>query len=165
MDIVHYLEPYKGGRNCIPGIGAEESVAANISFYTGGEEWFRQAAHQITIIGVPEARNGTGDNRCACAPDEIRKWLYAHRRFNSGLSIADAGNVRGKSLNDRYRALQDVVGYFTNLKSTVVVLGGSQDLSLPVFKALTANSERVNLVAADALLDVDAANEDFSARS
>lgn len=165
MDIVHYLEPYKPIRTTIPGISHEESLAERVSFFGGGEDWFRNANFQIVIIGVPESRNGADNRGCDAAPNQIRRWLYAHRGDNLEVTIGDAGNVLGKSINDRYHALSDVITYFRNLKSVVVVLGGSQDLSMPIFKALKGISDNVNLVAADAMLDVDVANEDFSSRS
>lgn len=165
MDIVHYLEPYKPIRKSIPGISHEESLAAQVSFFGGGEEWFRNASFQVVIVGVPESRNGADNRECDAAPNQVRKWLYAHRGDNMDITIGDAGNLLGKSINDRYHALFEVITFFQNRKSVVVVLGGSQDLSMPVFKALKSISNGVNLVTADAMLDVDTSNEDFSSRS
>lgn len=165
MDIVHYLEPYKPIRISIPGISHEESLAGQVSFFGGGEDWFRNANFQIVVIGVPESRNGADNHGCDAAPNQVRKWLYAHRGYNIDVTIGDAGNLLGKSINDRYHALVDVITYFQNRKSVIVVLGGSQDLSMPIFKALKSLYNGVNLVAADAMLDVDVTNEDFSSRS
>jgi formiminoglutamase len=165
LDIVHYLEPYKGNKMTIPGITLEESLGSTVSYFKGDSDWLRNFACNVVVIGVPESRNGAGNRQSADAPDILRKWLYSFRSLGSDIRIGDAGNVLGSGLNDRYQALREVVAFFLNHKSTIVILGGTQDITLPAFQALAGSMSGINLAVGDAMLDVDVNSDDFSSRS
>ena len=164
MEITHYLEPYKGSHVLIPGFELSDALAARVSFFTGNDTWF-SVAYNIVVLGVTEARNATDNIDCAHSPDKIREWLYALRSFSGMPVIGDAGNVKGNGLNDRWSALREVIDYFTGNGTVIMILGGSHDLSVPVVNALSCSSGAINLVVADAMLDIDTRNEDFSNRS
>ncbi|GAO29873.1 arginase family protein [Geofilum rubicundum] len=167
MELSHYFEPYTGGMQTVPGINAEEALGCEISFYKGEAEWFENFSGRAVIIGVPESRNSVDNRACANAPDAIRPYLYGLSAFNEKGIFGDAGNIRGNGLNDRYQALQEAIVYFNGRGVTVLLLGGTQDLTVPVVKGrLKLHPERpVNIVVGDAMLDIDTRGEDFSSRS
>lgn len=165
MEIVHYLDPADQKWNLIPGIPLEGSLGSQISFFQGDENWFRNFRGDLVILGVPEARNGFDNRRCAEAPDAIRRFLYGLRKFDTGLLICDAGNVAGQGLNDRYQALKEIASWFMAKGAVVVVMGGSHDLSYPLWMALQSLGGDFNLVVGDAMADLDPENLDFSSRS
>lgn len=105
----------------------------------------------LLIIGVEEDRNSLLAG-AAKAPDEIRRHLYSLNRIIPRLKILDLGNLRsGHSINDTYFALRDICEYCINQKITLVVLGGSQDLTFGITKAY--EGRLFNMVSVDPKLD------------
>lgn len=165
MDIVDYLEPAETLWDSIPGIPYEESLGSRVTFFQGKKNWLKNNTPEVVVIGVPEDRNGFDNRNCAKSPDAIRKLLYGLRACGSEIFIGDAGNVRGKGINDRYQALKEVTAWFLEKNMVVVIIGGTQDMTFPVFSTLTKFINNVNLVVGDAMLDLDIHNQDFSSRS
>ncbi|MGV3767300.1 MAG: arginase family protein [Chitinophagaceae bacterium] len=109
----------------------------------------------IILLGCGEQR-GTGrpvNNNAA--PDAIRKQFYQLHYWHRDMVIADIGNVKtGASLNDTYAALYSVLQELIAAGKTIVILGGSHDLTLAQYKAY-ANLERViEAVCVDARIDL-----------
>lgn len=161
MDIYNYIEPVKSTWISYPGISNEESLGGQIAWFDGTAEWFRDEDYDIAILGVPEVRNSqravSGN-----APDLIRKWLYGMRSVSSREKIADLGNVKGNSLDDRYYAVNETVTYLEQKGVVVLLLGGSQDLTVPVCGFFHKKEKGLNLAVVDAFIDVHPRNEDFS---
>ncbi|SFE61732.1 arginase family protein [Sunxiuqinia elliptica] len=106
---------------------------------------------QIVLLGVEEDRNAvvTGS---AKAPNIIRQHLFNLNRISPRFKILDLGNIKtGKTPNDTYFALRDVCSYLLEIGKTVVILGGSQDLTFGITKAFEATP--FNLVNIDPKLD------------
>lgn len=164
MKLFHYLQPPKQNWIAFPGISKEDSLGGAVDFYDGTEGWFRQAKIDTAILGVPEGRNShfkSSEN----GPSELRKWLYGMRNTSSNVRIADLGDVLGNSLNDRYQALCEVVNALVNAGVQVLLIGGSQDLTLPASKFLQNYPDKYNIAVFDTFLDIDVIDRDFSASS
>ncbi len=105
----------------------------------------------LLLIGVEEDRNAVVQGS-AKSPNKIREHLYSLNRVAPRFKILDLGNVKvGQSAADTYFALKDLCTYFLELQKTVVILGGSQDLTLGITKAF--EDERYNLATVDPKLD------------
>jgi arginase family enzyme len=105
----------------------------------------------LVIIGVEEDRNSSVAGS-AKAPDEIRKHLYNLNRIGPRVKIIDLGNLKtGHSVNDSYFALRDICESIIENKQTLIVLGGSQDLTFGITKAY--EGRLFNLVTLDPKLD------------
>ena len=94
---------------------------------------------KLVIIGVEEDRNAAvkGSSK---APDKIREHLYLLNRISPRLKLIDLGNLRkGKTVNDTYFALRDVCEAFVSAGQTVIILGGSQDLTLGIGKSFSSS--------------------------
>jgi formiminoglutamase len=88
-------------------------------------------AADIVIVGCEEERGIGRDRREAGAPDAIREQFYQLYYWHQDIRLADVGNIRaGATLNDTYAALKTVLRELTAIGKTVVVLGGSHDLTL-----------------------------------
>ncbi|WP_372773947.1 arginase family protein [Mangrovibacterium sp.] len=106
---------------------------------------------KIVLIGVEEDRNAISRGSAA-SPDKIREQLYGLNRIASRHKILDLGNLKvGKNVNDTYFALKDVCQYFLESGITVVILGGSQDLTFGISKAF--EDQYFNLITIDPKLD------------
>ncbi len=119
----------------------------------------------VAIIGVPFDTNSLTNKGSAAAPDTIRKQLYA-LRGNFNIRIADLGNLKkGKGLNDTFYALRDVVAELTEKRIVPVIIGGSQDLTFPMFNGLKERGEQINLTVIDSRIDVGDGSTDFNSHA
>ncbi len=139
----------------------EETLGASVRFYDGTPDWWKKVSFDVAILGAPEVRNAS-IVLSANAPDVLRKWLYGLRKNSGTTRIGDLGNVKGKSINDRYIALREVTERLIEKKIFVLVIGGSQDLSWPAGSFLKKRKKKSNIAIIDALLDVDIEGNEFS---
>jgi formiminoglutamase len=116
----------------------------------------------IALIGVPE-EHGTPNKGTSGAPDMIRRYLYELSNYETSRRIVDLGNLKkGKSEQDTYFALRDVIDYLTEKEIIAVVLGGGQDLSIGIARAFR-NKDEFTLSIVDARVDVKTQREISSA--
>jgi len=162
MELHYYLEPTRKNWHKRAGFIDEDALGNAVDFFDGTENWFDNHGPDIAILGIPEAR-GAVDHTYANAPDEIRYWLYGLRNSSGQHRIADLGNVRGQTLNDRYQAIEEVVECMNAAGILVIVLGGSQDLTVPLCKGVEKKQKDIfDIAIVDSLLDIDPDEKDFS---
>jgi len=113
-----------------------------------------EAAH-LVLVGCGEQR-GSGLITESNAADEIRAAFYNLYHWHADLKIADVGNIRiGKSLADTYAALKLVVRELTDAGKTVVILGGSHDLTLAQYNAFADAKNSIEAVGVDSGIDIN----------
>lgn len=110
----------------------------------------------IAIIGVKEARAAGFKNLSSdMAPDEIRKNFYRLNIPNPMPRLIDLGNIRdAEEVVDSYEYLETVLNFLYKNDITVIILGGSQDLTLPQFSAFTSITDNVNVAIVDERIDL-----------
>ncbi len=127
---------------------------ANIEFATKAH--FNCEDADIVIVGCGEARGEHPGNRHSSAPDAIREELYKLYNWHPSIKISDAGNIRqGATVDDTRAALRMVLHELQQAGKTVMVLGGSHDLTLQQYEAFKESGEGINAVVADMLIDLD----------
>jgi arginase family enzyme len=110
----------------------------------------------IVIIGCGEQRGSGLIHGQSKAPDIIRRHFYSLYYWHQDIRIADAGNIRTGSLyTDSYAALKTVTAELINDGKTVVILGGSHDLSLSQYHAYAENKKSIEVSCIDALIDLN----------
>ncbi len=108
---------------------------------------------QLAFIGALENR-GQGETNNEFDLINIRKELYALFPGNWNASIADLGDIKaGDTIADTYFALQKVVAALIKRKIIPIIIGGSQDLTYPLYKAYDNLEQMVNLVVIDSKFD------------
>jgi arginase family enzyme len=109
----------------------------------------------VVLVGCGEMR-GTDLTRTATdAPDIIRKHFYRLFYWHTDIELADVGNIRiGHSLNDTYAALSTVVKELIQAGKTVIILGGSQDLTLAQYRAYGMAGKIIEATGIDARIDL-----------
>jgi len=76
--------------------------------------------------------------------------------WHTDISIADIGNIKTGSLyTDSYAALKTVVQELINDRKTVIILGGSHDLTLAQYNAYAENKKLIEASCIDALIDLN----------
>jgi len=120
---------------------------------------------KIAIIGVPENR---GDKKAyqEVNLDFIRKEFYSLFPGNWQSSIADLGDILpGNSLEDTFFALKKVISRLLKKGIVPIVIGGSQDLIYPLYRAYDDLEQMVNLVSIDSKFDFGKQDGNISADS
>jgi formiminoglutamase len=110
----------------------------------------------LILVGCDEERGISIGKEGNHAPDTIRAEFYRLYYWHTDVKIADAGNIKtGASLNDTYAALKTVITELTGLGKTVVILGGSHDLTLAQYYANVDKKKVIEATSIDALIDID----------
>lgn len=114
----------------------------------------------IAIVGVPEVRNAWQNPSCSLAPDEIRRQFYQLYAWRKDVRIIDLGNLRlGKSVEDTYHAVSEVVAFLVENNVIPLVLGGSNDLAFANYRAYEMMERVANVVAIDSCFDLGNENQ------
>ena len=110
---------------------------------------------QIAIIGVLENRNDINYIGEDFNLNEIRKSLYALFPGNWHTTIADLGDIhKGESIEDTYYAIKTAVALLIPKGIIPIVIGGSQDITYPIYRAYDALMPMVNIANVDSKFDL-----------
>ncbi len=109
----------------------------------------------IVFLGIAEER-GTGNGVSnGAAPDLIRKNIYRLYNWHPDVQVADIGNINaGASLNDTYAAAKAVIAEMIAARKTVVILGGSHDLTLAQYGAYVQQQQIIEASCVDAFINL-----------
>ncbi|MFZ9694487.1 MAG: formimidoylglutamase [Chitinophagaceae bacterium] len=110
---------------------------------------------QLILVGCPEHRGAGIEQQQEDAPDAIRKRFYELFYWHADLQVADLGNIkRGATMADTYAALRTVLLALTAEGKTVIILGGSHDLTLAQYQAYAQSKQLIEVTSVDALIDL-----------
>lgn len=153
VELEYYVKPVSVDDFMSEEVRYDESLLSVTDFWEYGVSIDAFAAYDIVIIGVGEDRTGSNQG-CGLAPNSIRKSLYSLYLPPKTLRIADLGNVIiGKEPKDTYAALFDIVSALRETGVLPVVLGGSQDLTYPLYRALAEVDDFTNVGSVDGRID------------
>ena len=120
---------------------------------------------KIAIIGVLENRGDKNETQ-EVNLDFTRKEFYRLFPGNWNVSIADLGNLNaGNTKEDTYFALKKVVSSLIKQSIIPIVIGGSQDLTYPLYRAYDVLDQMVNLVSIDSKFDFGKETDEISTNS
>ncbi|WP_396140161.1 formimidoylglutamase [Flavobacterium sp.] len=121
---------------------------------------------KIAIIGVLENRGAVNYVDEEVNLYEVRKELYSLFPGNWHSSIADLGDIiSGNSLEDTFFALQKVAAKLIRIGVVPIIIGGSQDLTYPLYRAYDKQEQMVNLVSIDSRFDFGKQEDGIKANS
>lgn len=108
---------------------------------------------KMAIVGVLENRGDANRNE-EVNLSLIRRELYSLYPGNWQSSVADLGDILpGNSLEDTFFALQKVAAKLIRKGIIPVIIGGTQDLTYPLYRAYDNQEQMVNLVSIDSKFD------------
>jgi len=143
LDEISHNEDFKDGQ-----------LGKSISIYR--DEFPELDDVNIVLVGCGEQRGSGMIGPESTAPDVIRRHFYQLFYWHTDIKIADIGNIRaGASFTDSYAALRTVVRELIADGKTVVILGGSHDLTLPQYQAYTDSNKTIEVSCVDALIDLN----------
>ena len=109
----------------------------------------------IILVGCAEQR-GNALLQQSGAANAIRSEFYNLYYWHEDIKLADVGDVKiGKTVNDTYAALKVVIHELISANKTVVVLGGSHDLTLAQYHAYADDRRIMDAVGIDAVIDIN----------
>ena len=151
--IVDFLEPLNLGRVSNDTGYKEGQIGKMIKVY---EDEFPDLDNvDIVIVGCGEQR-GAALLQPGTAADVIRNEFYNLYYWHQDIRLADIGNVKiGKANTDTYAALKVVLHEMMLEGKTVIVLGGSHDLTLSQYYAFADEKRQVDAVGVDAVIDIN----------
>lgn len=149
-----FLKPYLPK----PQTWKETSIGHLCCFFDG--EIPELSETDIAIIGVNDGRKSIGNESCNNAPDAIRNEFYKLIKQNTKLRISDLGNIAaGDTFEDSISALNYVAEYLLRENITLIVLGGSQELSFGQYTAYEKICKNMEYVCITP--DFDLKNENY----
>ena len=105
----------------------------------------------IVLVGI----NGNELMLDNYAANAIRKQFYQLHYWHTDIQIADIGNIRsGATLNDTYAAVKTVLAELLKMKKTVILLGGSHDITLAQYNAYKELRQIIEASVIDATIDL-----------
>lgn len=154
MNIQDYCDPVALEKPANHHLSDKAVLCRNIYIHTPDTPVKDLDKFNLALIGVPEERNATVKGS-ASAPDLIRSQLYQLFRLSPKLRIIDLGNLKcGTTVQDTYFALRDAILELIERRLTVVILGGSQDLTYGIYLAYEKLDRKFSFTTIDSRLDM-----------
>ena len=120
---------------------------------------------KIAIIGVQESRNSYYPVM-EYDIDAFRREFYQLYPGNWSVSLADLGNLpSGETTEDTYYALSEITKHLRQTGIIPIILGGSQDLTVALYRSFEQSNHWVNIVSVDNRFDFSQEEELISGRS
>ncbi len=121
--------------------------------------------YDVAIIGIADETNAVFNEGSKNAVYRIRSRLASLRKTTGALKIIDLGNLKGKTLDDKYFALKAVCDFLLNNSIKGIILGGGHDFTYPVVQSLSLSEKNYNLAIIDSCIDglngVDFSSKNF----
>lgn len=166
MNISAFLNPIKEEVIENSHLTHKKQIGNTITIFKNEEDFPDLEGCQVALLGMEEERNAVDNEGCKAAPDTIRHALYPLFNHWPDLKIVDLGNVKsGLRVEDTYYALGEV--FLTLLKYHIVpiIIGGSQDLTYPIYKVYENTGKLVNITAIDPRFDIGEEGESLNSES
>jgi formiminoglutamase len=154
MNLIDFLEPVAMEKPDEHLIWSPNILGKSISIFTPGFSLDELDSYDLAILAIPEDRNSYNKG-ASLAPEKIRAQLYQLYKIDTAKKIIDLGNLRqGNTFNDTYVALKEVIQILLGKNIVVLLIGGTQELTLPVYQAFEASKLNINLVTIDRTIDI-----------
>ena len=112
---------------------------------------------RVAIFGILDGRRSGDNEGCADAPQVIRECLYRLTPHASWQATVDLGDLRpGLTEDDTAAAVESVTSELVQMGIIPLIIGGGQDLTVSLYKALEILGQPAQVVTLDARLDFGA---------
>ena len=143
-----------------------QAVGKNIQKHTKREGLPVFKNVSIAILGVYESRNAFEKKTERLNISEIRLQLYKLMMGNWNSTIIDIGDVKeGDTVEDTYFVVKEIVSDLIKKSIIPVIIGATQDITYPAYRAFDGLKNKVNMVAIDSRFDFGEDEELISSNS
>jgi len=120
----------------------------------------------VAILGVRESRNAYEKKHEKLDVSAIRLQFYKLLIGNWNATIVDLGDIEeGATVNDTYFVVKEVVAGLLEEDIIPIILGATQDITYPAYRAFDGIRDMINLVAIDSRFDFGIEDELISSHS
>ncbi len=153
LDLIEFLDPIPVHELNDDEGYTDGQLAKHIQIFT--EELPDIEHADIVLLGITEFRGNGYFETDSNAANTIRKHLYRLHYWHTDVQIADMGNVKkGESLKDSYAAIKTILAELIRLNKTVLLLGGSHDITLAQYYAYIELNQQVEATCIDSVIDL-----------
>jgi len=143
-----------------------QALGRHIHIHTEKEGLPVLANASFAILGVNESRNAFEKKPEKLNINEIRKQLYRLMMGNWDATVVDLGNIEeGETVEDTYFVVKEVVAGLLEENIIPIVIGPTQDITYPMYRAYDRIKDMVNLVSIDSRFDFGVDEELISSHS
>lgn len=143
-----------------------QSLGKNIDKHTEKKGLPVFANATVAIFGVLESRNAYEKKPAKLDIGGIRIQLYQLMMGNWSSTILDIGDVEeGETVEDTYFAIKQIATRLLEENIIPIIIGATQDITFPTYRAFDKVREMVNLVCIDSRFDFGHDQELISSRS
>lgn len=144
----------------------EQALGKSIHMHTEKDGLPVFAHADVAIFGVLESRNAFEKKPEKLDLDEVRIQLYRLMMGNWNSTIIDIGDVEeGDTVEDTYFVVKEIVAGLLEENIIPIVLGLTQDITFPTYRAFDKIKNMVNLVSIDSRFDFGEDDELISSHS
>ena len=155
-DLSIYFENQRVVGDFKPGQLGTSIVQAGASFYQDSPET------GIALLFVPAYDKLYQEQNSLVWVHDFRKAFYGMFGGDWKVPLFDLGIINpGQTPNDTYSAVKEVVSELVKSNILPLVIGGSQDLTFPIYQAYERLEQTVNLLAVDPSLDLGDPDEEL----
>lgn len=120
----------------------------------------------FAIIGVNESRNAFEKKIDRLNISEVRLQLYKLMMGNWNNTIVDLGDIEeGEAVEDTYFVVKEIIAELLEEDIVAIVIGATQDITYPTYRAFDGLKNMVNLVSIDSRFDFGDEDELISSHS
>jgi formiminoglutamase len=153
LHILDYLDPVSTREISNDEEYKDGQVGKFIQVYE--EEFPDLLQSDLVLVGCREERGARRARTLLNGPDMIRRQFYQLYHWHNDIRLVDIGNIKpGATLTDTYAALRTVMNELIGLGKTVIILGGSHDLTLAQYQSYVSRKKLIELTCVDALIDI-----------
>lgn len=153
MSLTDFLNPIHLSEISLDAGYKEGQIGKTIKIYE--DEFPDLDDAQIVLVGCGEQRGAALLHESGAA-NAIRSEFYNLYYWHQDIKLADIGNIKiGKAFTDTYAALKVVLHELMEEGKTVIILGGSHDLTLSQYNAFVDDKRSIDAVGLDAIIDIN----------
>ena len=143
-----------------------QAIGRNTYIHTAKDGLPVLANATVAILGVRETRNAFEKKLEQLNVSEIRFQLYRLLLGNWNTTIVDLGDIEeGATVEDTYFVVKEIVAGLLEENIIPIILGATQDVSYPAYRAFDGIKDMINLVAIDSRFDFGIDDELISSHS
>jgi arginase family enzyme len=140
------------------------AIGKAITIY--GDDQSNLKGFDIALIGLSESRKSSEVNKKYIDINSFRKEFYSLFCGDWNVNIIDMGDViNGEDISDTYFALKTINESLLEKNIISFFIGGTQDLTFPLYQAFAKKGEYVNLTSVDNKFDFGQIKKDFDSSS
>lgn len=143
-----------------------QAIGKNTYIHTVNDGLPVLANATVAILGVKESRNAFEKKLEKLDVSAIRLEFYKLLLGNWNATIVDLGDIEeGESVEDTYFVVKEIVAGLLEENIIPIILGATQDITYPAYRAFDGIKDMINLVAIDSRFDFGIDDELISSHS